>query len=256
MVRCDRCGLVRSDPIAPDALLARVYSESMLEYHTEIPHLRATYGRLLRGLRRFGATRGSLLEIGCGNGFFLQEALEIGYDAVQGVEPSRAAVTGAPPELRDRIRLDVVRPGLLERNRFDVVCLFQVLDHLADPKGVLSEVHEALRPGGLLLTVQHNVEAFSARILGERSPIVDVEHTYLFSPKTAGLLCQSVGFDVLDVGSIWNRISIEHFLSLLPLTARFRFVSRSLLGKLHLGRMPLWLPLGNLRLIARKKKST
>ena len=65
-----------------------------------------------------------------------------------------------------------------------MVCLFQVFDHIPDPNLLLRECRRILRPGGLVLALNHNVDALPNRILGARSPIIDVEHTYLYSPAT------------------------------------------------------------------------
>ena len=95
LVKCNACGLVRSDPIAHPALLAQLYHQSDFTYSDEVADLRRTYGRYLAELDHYGARKDALLEIGCGNGFFLQQALAQGYRSVRGVEPSRIAVSQA-----------------------------------------------------------------------------------------------------------------------------------------------------------------
>ena len=100
LVKCKTCGLVRSDPIATPELLAQLYHQSTFTYTDEVADLKRTYGRYLAGLDKYGARKDTLLEIGCGNGFFLQQALAQGYRSVRGVEPSRAAVSQAAPEVR------------------------------------------------------------------------------------------------------------------------------------------------------------
>ena len=193
-MRCRGCGLVRSDPIADRALLYRLYSDSTLNYGMESANLRRTYGRCLARLKRHGATTDRLLEIGCGHGFLLEEALSQGYSLVQGVEPSRDAVAKAAAHIRPRIVCDVFRPGLFPEASFDAICMFQVFDHLADPAGVLDGCFRVLRDGGMVLALNHNVEAWSARLLGRRSPIIDVEHTFLYSPRTMRRLFEMARF--------------------------------------------------------------
>ena len=112
MVSCGRCGLVRSDPVLDEANLTHLYAKSTFEYEAETANLRATYGRYLARLRKIGGRQESLLEVGCGDGFFLEQALQQGYTTVRGVEPSEAAIAGASPRVRDQIVCDVMRPGL------------------------------------------------------------------------------------------------------------------------------------------------
>ena len=85
MVRCSRCGLVRSDPVLDEATLGHLYAESTFDYEAETDNLKATYGRYLAKLRRLGGRQESLLEVGCGDGFFLEQALRQGYTRVRGV---------------------------------------------------------------------------------------------------------------------------------------------------------------------------
>jgi SAM-dependent methyltransferase len=252
MVKCNTCGLVRSDPVAPMELVAQLYQQSSFTYTDEVTDLKRTYGRCLAELDRYGAQKDTLLEIGCGNGFFLQQALAQGYRAVRGVEPSRAAISQVPPELRDSIVCDLMRPGLFGAGEFDVICLFQVFDHVPDPGALLDACFTVLRPGGLVLSLNHNVQAVSARLLGERSPIVDIEHTYLYSPATMAKLFTAHEFRVLKAGSVWNRYSLRYLVRLLPLPAGPKQAALGWLQRASLGRLRLSVPLGNLYLVAQR----
>src|SRR5207248_2471865 len=92
IAKCRTCGLVRSDPVVAPEVLARLYVQSTFDYGDEVANLTRTYGRYLAKLASYGVRKGALLEIGCGNGFFLVEALARGYTTVRGCEPSAAAV--------------------------------------------------------------------------------------------------------------------------------------------------------------------
>lgn len=253
IVRCDACGLLRSDPTAQAGELDALYAESEFTYGAETANLKRTYGRCLRRLERFREKREALLEIGCGNGFFLEEALAQGYGEVSGVEPSRHAVEAASVEVRGKIQVGSFREGLFKPESLDVVCIFQVMDHLPDPVEVLNGVRSVLRPGGLLLAIQHNAEAISARVLGEGSPIVDVEHTYLYAPDTLSRLCGKAGLSLCDAGACWNRYSLSYLTHLLPARTPLKGGLTGLLAATGLGKLPLLAPLGNFFLIARKE---
>ncbi len=251
MVKCNACGLVRSDPVADTATLGELYRQSTFEYGTEVANLRRTYGRYLGRLDALGGCKGSLLEIGCGNGFFLEEAQARGYTDVRGVEPGSEAIAKAAPGVRERIVCDMMRPGLFAEASFDVVCLFQVFDHLPDPAGVLAEVHRVLKPGGLVLILNHNINALSARLLGERSPIIDLEHTYLYSPTTLARLAGDQGFSTLETGAVLNEYTLHYLTRLVPFPGFLKHPLLTLLRATPLGRLPVSVPLGNLYLIAR-----
>jgi SAM-dependent methyltransferase len=252
MVRCVTCELVRSDPVVESDRLRQLYGESTFDYASEVDDLRSTYGRYLEKLRRRGGEQHAILEVGCGNGFFLEEALNHGYEEVGGVEPSTAAVASAASNVRPNIVCDVMRPGLFPENKFDAVCLFQTFDHLPDPGAVLDASMQALRPGGLLLCLNHNVQAMSARILGERSPIIDVEHTYLYSPETMARIFSLHGYRIVEQGRVLNTTGLRYLIHLFPVPSRAKRTLASLVRALRLDRVRLRLPLGNLYLIAQK----
>ena len=252
IVRCSGCGLVRSDPAAGPETLSDLYSRSTLEYGAEIPALRATYGRYLAKASRYAGRKGALLEIGCGSGFFLEEALRMGYSEAMGVEPSAAAAEQAVPSVRAGIRVGMMGPGLFENGRFDIACMFQVLDHMPDPAALLDQVRAALRPGGLVLVLNHDVESFSSRLLGEGSPIVDIEHTFLYGVGTLTRLMESRGFSVREAGPALNSYSLNYLARLLPLPAPLKKAAAGALAASGLGRLRMTVPLGNMYLIAQR----
>lgn len=249
MVRCLTCGLVRADPVADSESLGRLYAESTFDYASEVDQLTSTYNRYLRKLRRRGGRQQSILEVGCGNGFFLEEALRQGYSEVRGVEPSSAAIEAARDDIRPNIVHDVMRPGLFQPGQFDAVCLFQVFDHLPAPGMVLDACLDALRPGGLLLCLNHDVLSWTARLMRERSPIIDIEHPYLYGRKTMARIISAHGFSTLEEGPVYNTVSARYLAHLMPLP---RMVKLVLVGAGTLGRINLRVPLGNLYVIAEK----
>jgi SAM-dependent methyltransferase len=251
LVRCRNCGLVRSDPAADQASLSELYERSSFDYAAEVPNLRRTYGRYLAKAR--GHSRGrSLLEIGCGSGFMLEEALAQGYEDVRGVEPSHKAISAAAPSVHDRILPGIMKPGLFEPGEFDTACMFQVFDHLPEPGALLDQVRTALSARGVLLCFNHNVKSLSALLLGERSPIVDIEHCYLYSPRTMKRLLERHGFDVVEAGAASNTLSLRHLLHLLPTPAMLKRGLLAAADSTRIGRLPLRLPLGNLYAIGRR----
>ena len=251
MVRCESCSLVRSDPVLDEESLAELYRESTFDYAEEVQSLRTTYGRAIERLEAVTPAKNGLLDIGTGNGFVLEQALAQGWSDVRGVEPSAHAIAAAHDSVRASIVEDVMRPGLFPADSFDGVTLFQVLDHIPDPLSLLRECRSVLRPGGGILAFNHNVEALSARLLGDRSPIADIEHTYLYSPQTMRRLFELAGFRDISVGPVRNTYSLTYLTHLLPLPSAAKAGVLGGLTRSRLGRRQLTVPLGNLCLVAR-----
>jgi len=252
MVKCDGCGLVRADPTADPQVITDLYSKSSFDYSEEVANLKRTYGRYLRKVDDYVESKGSLLEIGCGNGFFIEKALSMGYKTVKGIEPSMKAIEASNPSVRHNIICDVMRPGLFGAEEFDVICMFQLLDHISDPTTFLRECFKALKPGGVVLSINHNVKALSARLLGKVSPIVDIEHTFLFSKITIARLFEVHKFEVKRSGLVLNSYTIRYLVRLAPIARLLKQALLSVLVNAGLGRMRLFVPLGNLYLIAQK----
>lgn len=251
MVRCDECGLVRSDPVLRTGDMRRLYESASFDYEDELAALTRTYSRALSAVETLTVDRALLVDIGCGNGFVLEEALRRGWLGVAGVEPTRNAVKRAAPKVASCIHNDVMRPGLFAQDSVSAMTLFQVLDHLPDPLSLLVECRRALKPGGVILAWNHNVGSWSARLLGESSPIVDVEHTYLYDPVTMKKLFERAGFEEIQVRPVKNYYSLKYLLHLLPIKAQWKNQTAAFADRLRIGDRELLMPLGNLCLTAR-----
>ena len=109
-----------------------------------------------------------------------------------------------------------------------------------------------LQPGGLVLCINHDVKAFSARWLGERSPIVDIEHTYLYSPATMSRIFSAHGYQVRGAGPVYNRYSLHYLFRLLPLPPTLKRNGLGWLERSRVGRWRASVPLGNLYFVGQK----
>lgn len=253
MVRCTQCGLLRSDPILTDEELGRLYAGSHFTYAAEAAFTGATYLEYLRETLPLVRERGRIMEIGCGSGFFLERALDEGFAEAWGVEPSVAAVEHASPRVRDRIRIGLYDRTTFAPAQFDVICAFQILDHAPEPAAMLRATFEHLRPGGVALFINHDAGALSARLLGELSPIVDVEHTVLFDQTTMRRLFERCGFRVERVFSIRNTYPLQYWAKMAPLPGPLKAAAQTVLRTSGLGRIPITLKAGNLGAVAVKE---
>lgn len=251
IVRCQKCGSLRSDPVLSDEELGRLYSASRMTYAEETVHAGDTYAAYLRDCLSLAPARDRLLEIGCGTGFFLERALDLGFQEVYGVEPSRNAVEQASARVRRQIRIDCFREDLFPDSHFDMICGFQVFDHLAHPNEILQVCRRVLRPGGVVLWIHHDAGAWTHRVLGQASPIIDVEHIYLFDQRTMARILEKNGFEVLRAFPVRNRYPLHYWLSLAPLPAGLKRRAIPLLRRAGLGGLPICWNAGNFGILAR-----
>jgi SAM-dependent methyltransferase len=127
----------------------------------------------------------------------------------------------------------LMKLGVVPNNSFDVGVMFHTLDHLPDPVSTLKDAIQALKPGGVFLVAVHNEKSWSARLLGEKSPIIDVEHTHLYTKKTGRMLFEKAGFVNVKAGSYWNHYLLAYLIHLIPISRTLRKkILFSPLGKL------------------------
>ena len=250
-VRCFSCGLLRSDPVL-EVDLAKLYEESTFDYSAEVIGLKKTYlGLVKKALGRNAPTR-SIFEVGGGNGFFLEAAKDFGFTIIAGVEPSHAAISAAREDVKPFLIASMMSDSVLPKNSFQVGAMFHTLDHLQDPIETLRNCLDALESDGTFVVAVHNERSWSARLLGERSPIIDVEHTHLYSLKTGIQLFEKAGFKNVRSGAYNNHYSLAYILHLLPISRKFRkFILGSWVGKM-LSKIKIVVPLGNMWIAGNK----
>lgn len=252
IVRCKRCGLHRSNPIYKPEQISMLYKKSTLRYETEIPYLKKTYGRYLKRITPLLESRHRLLDIGCGNGFFLQEAQEQGFKSVFGVEPGES-VQQASPDIKKHITLDFFHGNLFPKNYFDLVSCFHLLDHVVDPNQFLKDVRIILKPHGYGFFITHNVSSLLPRLLRQNCPIFDIEHIYLFDKKTLRKIFEKNNFEVINVFTISNTYPLSYYLYMSPLSFGIKQFVTNVLTKFTFLNLPLTIPIGNIGIVVKKR---
>lgn len=215
-VRCKKCSLYRSDPVS-DIDLSELYKKSSFDYSNELHGLSNSYKKIVSKTCQNPSGK-TLIEIGGGNGFFLEEALGMGFNSVIEVEPSINAYNSAKTNLKQYFIVDMLKPGLIKDEIADIVVIFHVLDHLTSPAEVLRLIYKMLKPGGSICIAVHNINSLSAKILGNKSPIFDVEHTYLYSKKTIKKLLVDAGFKKVKTSHYKNSYSLKYLIHLIPVS--------------------------------------
>jgi len=243
---CGKCGILYGNPVLSPGTLARAYQTADFDSGGEAHYASATYAAHVRKLLpRLPDLQGAL-DIGTGDGAFLEALLQLGFQNVTGVEPSEAPVAAAEAHIKPLIRLDVFRPDEFPASSFSLVSCFQTMEHVWDPLGTVRGAYGLLKPGGAFFMAVHNRRSVSAKLLGMKSPIFDVEHLQLFCPQTSKLLLERAGFRDVIVSALWNRYPLHYWMKLLPMPDRIKHPLLTVLKQSVIGKMPLAFPPGNL----------
>jgi len=148
---------------------------------------------------KLGFVPKKMVEVGSGFGTFCEEMRSLDFvEEIIAVEPTPALANTC----RER-GLDVVEKPIekaeFEDGSIDLVCSFEVLEHLFSPAAFLDKFSKILRPGGLAILTNPNGQGFDVVVAPEHSGAVDVEHLNYFNPSSMKILYERYGFELLEV---------------------------------------------------------
>lgn len=255
LVECAQCDLVYANPGPDGVILEDAYREAAYDSSEEAYCAARTYSVFLPSIKARLPRHRAALDIGAGDGAFVEQLLAAGFSEPVGVEPSTAPIESARPEIRPFLRQGLFGPKDFPARSFNLITCFQTVEHLADPGLVFKQIYGLLEEGGAVFVVCHNRRALSARILGLKSPIFDIEHLQLFSPKSIKIGLESGGFTDVSVQTVKNRYPLRYWSRLLPFPARVKGPLLKFLGRSRLGSIQLSLPAGNIAAIGFKPRS-
>ena len=212
--RCQRCTFVWVSPRYDNDGLAEVYDDGY--WQSDSPKTRGyanyaeerelylrTFRHRMKLVRRFMPTDrpARVLDVGCAAGFFLTVMREQGHD-VYGVEPSVISATAVETLGADRVHAglleDVVAGKAEFAGPFDLVTMWDVIEHVPEPVQLLTEARSLLRPDGHLVLETQNVDSRFAKLLGPKwHHFKHEEHIYHFNRSTLQRTLHQAGFETL-----------------------------------------------------------
>lgn len=251
--QCTKCHLIISSPVFSNSKISRLYSGSYLSYTDQVIFATKTYITLFERILSRLANDPSILEIGCGNGFFLKALRKKCVRKLFGVEPSKKMVNEITSNSGIKVVCSIFKKGLFPNNSFDLVCCFHTLDHVINPNELVKETCNVMKKGGLALFVLHDTGAFSVKLLGEKSPIFDIEHIYLFNKKNIATLFKNNGFSVIEISDLKNTYALSYWIKMASLPGFLKKPVNKFLRFSKIDGLPFSLKGGNMYIVARKE---
>ena len=212
MVHCPRCGLVFRATLPTPAELDELYGTSYfggtgdrspardgyLDYVGDAELHRVNARRRLARLQRFSAP-GSLLDVGCAAGFFVDEASRAGWRA-HGVDVAATMVAWGRERTAADLRAGTLRDLPADRPE-SCITMWDYIEHALDPRADLEAAFARLEPGGIVALSTGDVGSALARASLEHWHLMTPRHhNYFFTRATLGRLLESVGFMLEYVG--------------------------------------------------------
>ena len=220
---CRTCGDLFASPAPSPEFLAERYRTASFDSGTESRYAAQSYYESLVRLSRLSGRElmrsECCLDVGCGDGAFLAQALADGWSDAVGLEPSAEPIRQATPDVRRRIVQATFGTEAVPARRYSLVTCFQTLSHVPDPLAIATSAHRLLSPGGCFFAVEHDWRAPLNRLFGRRSPIYDIEHLQLFEGRSIRALFKASGFERIRVVPLVNRYPVGYWLRLAPVPA-------------------------------------
>ncbi len=213
LVACAHCGLQYVSPrLRADAVIEGYRGGSDEQFVSQARGREITFGKCLDMIaREWHAPPGRLLDIGTGGGSFLHMAAGRGWQ-VEGCEPNRWLCQWALNNYGLPVRPGTVFDQHYPSRSFDVVTLWDVLEHTPDPKSEVLETHRLLKEDGLLVVNYPDIGSWIARMMGRSWVFLLDVHLYYFTRATIAKLLEDAGFELVRIRPHYQRLALGYVL--------------------------------------------
>lgn len=211
-----------------------------------------TFAQSLDLIEKIAGKKRRILDVGTAGGAFLAAAKEHGWQ-VSGCEPNRWLAEWGGKQYGINVFAGTIFEMKLKEAAFDVVTLWDVLEHTPDPTAALAECHRILVNGGVLVVNYPDIKALIPRMMGKKWVFLLSVHLYYFTFETMKAMLQKAGFNVVLKKSYWQKLELDYILlrmeKYIPLLPSFgRKVIK--LMRLQNLQIPYWM--GQMLVVARK----
>ena len=202
--------------------------------------------------------KGKVLDVGCAMGFFVELARNAGYDAY-GFDPSEYAVEKAQKLVgKTKIKHGTISSITYSKKVFDVMTLFDVFEHLADPAGDIAKLSTYLKDDGIMVIATGDTQSVAAKVLKRHWTFyIPPQHLFFFNRSTLTSVLAMAGLFPVEWFRIGKWLSLRYILHLAKTAgeSRLGWLLEKVALKYHFGTVSLYVPLrDNMVVIAQKKK--
>jgi predicted TPR repeat methyltransferase len=217
LARCNDCGHSQTNPRLDMEEVLKGYASAIDPDHVKQDKYREkTFVRAISHLDSLSKFRSTgnfrVLDIGCASGAFLNSvSRKYGWQGV-GLEPSEWMCEFGKQTYGLDLRSDYFSAGLFAPNSFDLVTLWDVLEHIAEPNQVLNDIALVLDDDGYLILNVPNSKSIAARIFGRRWPFLLAVHIHYFTPKSINEILAKHGFELVESRPYFQSLGFGYLL--------------------------------------------
>lgn len=225
IVQCDHCGLRYVNPQPTEGFFKRYYSrdyydggyeDGYKDYLGNEAEFAVDWEKRIDELEEMVDKNNldrNILEIGCGPGMFLKRLADRGWKCT-GIEFSDWASDYA----RNRLELNIITGDIFdfksENDQFDVVIMWDTIEHLRKPRATLEEIRRILKQNGILqLTTGQVADLHELLAPGYSMWYVLPAHLFFYSKSAMRYLLETAGFKKIMITS--SKLSFKSVIYLL-----------------------------------------
>ena len=231
--RCKNCSLEFSYPQPTDEYLSKLYTRNYYkawdidQHEKEVFRIKQkTFLHKISLVKKYLFPSAKILDCGCATGFFLDVAKESSYEAY-GIELSEYAANVCKQKHGNgKIFCGQMENANFTDNpdkKFNAIFMSDFIEHVRNPKQIISQAFEMLENKGLLVITTPKVKSFSYRISGKRWFQYKPEHLYYFSENNIKQLLTNCYFSEIRFEKAYKYISINYFISYFSTYKHFIF---------------------------------
>jgi len=202
---CMSCGFIFMNPLFDDCTVKSFYSDEYYNGKAEYSYIDE------RNIKKYSSyvwdsrikvihkyiKSGNFLDVGCSFGGFLESASK--YYTTYGIEMSEYSSAFAGKIFGERIHCGTLKDHPFENEKFSVITMIELIEHLDDPASAVRECYRLLTDGGLLLIQTANMDGRQAKVLGPDYEYFMPGHLSYFSRSNLTLLLKKSGFKNVKV---------------------------------------------------------
>jgi len=214
LVKCRACGLQYVNPRLNSELVFDGYTNAIDEvFVAQAKSRERTFTRCLGEVDKiWKRAPGRVLDVGTANGSFLKVAKDVGWE-VKGCEPNRWMCDWCFDNYGIRVDQGTIFDGNYQADSFDVVTLWDVLEHTPDPMATMRECCRVLRDGGLLVVNYPDIGSWIARLMGRRWVFLLSVHYFYFTKHTITQALTQVGLERTLIKPHFQTLELHYILT-------------------------------------------
>ena len=255
VVECN-CGMVYLAPRLDAALIESGYSsgsDPAFVAQNE-NRIRTFAGKIKSILQKTGLQPSGkkMLDVGCAGAAFLVAARDAGFD-VEGIEPSHWLSEYGRTKYGLKVRQGILEPGAFPDASFDVITVWDVIEHVPDPDSLLRTIHSALKPNGALWVSYPDVGSMAARFLGWKWPFWLSVHLHYYRRDSMKRQLERAGFEVQFMKPFWQQLQLGYALQRAAGLMSLAKIPQKIVNGIGLGSVPFTYNMGQTLVVAKRK---